>query len=324
MARDYNAELLGAEQQRKTAQLLRQQASQTPQGGTYGGWYVAPSPLQYLGQLAQQYVAKSDEEKAAQQEQNIATAKNKELAGLLKSYGQTPSLEERQRLMELDPNMGKVMEAENMLRQKQQFQLQHPQGGNQPYFTSQPTTKGYYTLNARTGEWSPAVVGGQPLIPPQYDPTRQSELAQSKSYGTGQGTAESTLAGVKGSLPQLTQTVNDLKDLSKKATFTLAGQARDAVARQFGHATEGAINREKYISTVRDVLFPLLRQTFGAQFTVSEGEALISTLGDPNKTPEERSAALDTFIEQKKRHMKGLQGQLGQTPSPSQPTVSNW
>ena len=40
----------------------------------------------------------------------------------------------------------------------------------------------------------------------------------------------------------------------------------------------------------------MLRQTFGAAFTVKEGESLKATLGDPNKSPAEKQTALDSFI----------------------------
>lgn len=151
--------------------------------------------------------------------------------------------------------------------------------------------------------------------PPEYNPTLQEELTRAKEAGKNAAETENSLNAAQSSLPQLDKTVSDLKELSKQSTYTLTGQARDAIARQFGTATQGAIAREKYIQTVRDVLFPQLRQTFGAQFTVKEGEALVATLGDPNKTPEERNAALDAFIDQKKQHIGSLRRQAGEAGS---------
>ena len=46
-------------------------------------------------------------------------------------------------------------------------------------------------------------------------------------------------------------------------------------------------------------VLPLLKATFGAAFTVSEGDKLSATLGDINLSPDEKDAALDAFIEQK-------------------------
>jgi hypothetical protein len=49
---------------------------------------------------------------------------------------------------------------------------------------------------------------------------------------------------------------------------------------------------------------PLLRQTFGAAFTVAEGDSLLATLGDPNMHPDEKNAVLDAFIENKRRDLE--------------------
>jgi hypothetical protein len=149
-----------------------------------------------------------------------------------------------------------------------------------------------------------------------FSPTIQGAISGAKTYGSEKGKSkaegESELNVATSSYPQLDATVKELSALGKKATYTLVGQARDAVVRQSGAgATEGAIAREKYTQTVRDVLFPQLRATFGAQFTVKEGEALIATLGDPNKSPQEKDAALSSFIDQKKKHIETLQRKVG-------------
>ena len=80
---------------------------------------------------------------------------------------------------------------------------------------------------------------------------------------------------------------------------------------------EAAVAREQYIATVNNQILPMLRDTFGAQFTVQEGESLKATLGAPNKSPQEKQAVLKAFIEQKKRDVEALGIQSGQiTPSP--------
>ena len=56
---------------------------------------------------------------------------------------------------------------------------------------------------------------------------------------------------------------------------------------------------------------PLLKPTFGAAFTVAEGESLKATMGDPNATPEEKMAQLDAFIEQKMRTIGTKRRELG-------------
>ena len=145
----------------------------------------------------------------------------------------------------------------------------------------------------------------------QYSPETKGAIAEAAETGKGIGEARTTLSMAEATYPQLDKTVNQLKELADKATFTLAGQARDIVARQVGKSTEGAVARERYMQTVRDVLFPQLRATFGAQFTAKEGEALIATMGDPNKTPQERVAALEAFIDQKKQTIESLRRQVG-------------
>jgi hypothetical protein len=151
-----------------------------------------------------------------------------------------------------------------------------------------------------------------------YNPMVQGQVAGAKAGGKIQADNNQEVNTAQSSIPQIESTVKDLKGMAKDATYTYAGQVRDAVARQLGYATEGAVAREKYTNTVKDVLFPQLRATFGAQFTVKEGEALIATLGDPDKTPEEKNAALDAFVDQKKKTLESLKrkaGMGGQKPS---------
>lgn len=99
MARDYNAEILGAEQQRKTAQALRQSAMQAPEGKMIGGWYVPPSWSQYASQALNSYFAAKDEKAAAEAQKEAATAKQEELAKLLRSYGKKEEVKPTDALM---------------------------------------------------------------------------------------------------------------------------------------------------------------------------------------------------------------------------------
>lgn len=123
---------------------------------------------------------------------------------------------------------------------------------------------------------------------------------------------KTTAAAAAASLPGLESVVADLKEIGKKATYTKAGQFRDTIVRESGGAaTEGAVNRELYIQKVRSVLLPQLKATFGAAFTVKEMEALVATMGDPDRSPEEKDAALDSFIEQKRATAKSLKTEAG-------------
>lgn len=106
-------------------------------------------------------------------------------------------------------------------------------------------------------------------------------------------------------LPELKKTVARLNKLAAKATYTYAGQAYDFMQKQFfGDTTEGGKAREEYIAIVNNQILPLLRDTFGAQFTEKEGEQLRQTLGDANATPEEKVAILNSFIEQKEADIR--------------------
>jgi len=102
-------------------------------------------------------------------------------------------------------------------------------------------------------------------------------------------------------LPQLEQSVKQLSALGKKATYTMAGRGMDTLRRETGQPVgDPAVARAQYISLVDNQILPLLRQTFGAQFTQKEGESLKATLGNPDLAPEEKDAVLQSFIEQKK------------------------
>jgi hypothetical protein len=126
------------------------------------------------------------------------------------------------------------------------------------------------------------------------------------------GAREADLNERVADLPQLEDTVAKLSDLGKKATYTAGGQILDIGRKQMGLTPrEGAIARTEYMSLVDNQILPLLRQTFGAQFTVREGDTLRATLGDPDKTPQEKDAVLRSFIDQKKQVINSRQRQLG-------------
>lgn len=142
------------------------------------------------------------------------------------------------------------------------------------------------------------------------------EIGAAKGKKAGQVYTE--LGERKATMPQLEDTIDKLAELGKKATYTYGGQAADFLARQTGmEAPEGAIARREYISLVDNQILPLLRQTFGAQFTEKEGESLKNTLGDPNASPEEKEAVLRSFIDQKKQTINSLERESGQP-------ITNW
>lgn len=141
------------------------------------------------------------------------------------------------------------------------------------------------------------------------------------AYQTGSGTADaksdaetrSEYASIASKMPGLRKVVDQLGELGKKATYTLAGRTLDEGMKQMGmEPREAAVARAEYIAMVDNQVLPLLRDTFGAQFTQKEGETLRETLGDPNKSPAEKDAVLKAFIAQKERDVAALAGRTGQ------------
>jgi hypothetical protein len=137
------------------------------------------------------------------------------------------------------------------------------------------------------------------------------QTAEEKKFGTEQGSAKATLASLQSKLPGLQTVVAQLGELAKKATYTSTGRALDTGIRELGMSPrESAIARSSYMAKVNNQILPMLRDTFGAQFTEREGATLRETLGDANKTPQEKQAVLNAFIEQKVRDITALQGQV--------------
>lgn len=112
-------------------------------------------------------------------------------------------------------------------------------------------------------------------------------------------------------MPGLKAVVGELSGLADKATYTQTGQLWDTIARETGAMpSEGAIARTKYMAMVDNQVLPLLRDTFGAAFTVQEGASLRATLGAPDKSPSEKQVVLEAFIEQKVRDLEAMQSRL--------------
>lgn len=159
------------------------------------------------------------------------------------------------------------------------------------------------------------------IVPIQGAGTALETLSASKASGHEQGAAlgkaKANLDDQIAMFPQIKTTVAKLHELGQKATYRHAGQTADAFWREVsGNATEGAKARTAYLAYVRDSLIPQLRQTFGAQFTENEGIRLETTLGDPNKSPKERDAALNAFLQEKFMSIQTGQRRVGAPVSP--------
>jgi hypothetical protein len=151
-----------------------------------------------------------------------------------------------------------------------------------------------------------------------YGPAYDSALGA----GEGKSAAEvnASLASLESKMPGLQQVADELYVLADKATYTTAGKLWDEVIRETGNLpTEGAVARTTMIAMIDNQVLPLLRDTFGAAFTKAEGDSLRATLSAPDKTPAEKKAVLNSFIEQKKRDLAALQAQANRGQASSTP-----
>lgn len=176
-------------------------------------------------------------------------------------------------------------------------------------------------LNQET-QFAPVATQGvlQPGQGPSPVPINNTQAAADTKLGGEQGTAAALHASLSSKLPGLQKVVTDLESLADQATYTQTGQAYNTARKELGmDPTAAAVARAEYIAMVDNQVLPMLRDTFGAQFTVVEGQTLRATLGDPNKTPAEKKAVLRSFINQKIRDIEasGIQGKVD--PTQAQP-----
>jgi len=134
--------------------------------------------------------------------------------------------------------------------------------------------------------------------------------AEQTALGKSQGDAGAAAASLEAKMPGLLTVVDQLDKLAETATYTKAGQIADETRLQLGmEPRPEAIARQEYIAIISNQILPLLRDTFGAQFTEAEGRRLMDTLGNPDLQPSAKQAVLKSFIEQKKRDLEALKVQ---------------
>lgn len=176
------------------------------------------------------------------------------------------------------------------------------------------------------GNWTPTQPSKSGKAPKPMQPppgarfVPPSEIAAAKASGhetgKGQGEAAVSLESMQSKLPGLKMVVEELGALAEQATYTTAGKMTDEFRRQMGmEPRESALARAKYNAMVSNQVLPLLRDTFGAQFTEREGATLRATLGDDNVSPAEKKAVLEAFINQKIRDIQATEVQAGRQPS---------
>lgn len=205
------------------------------------------------------------------------------------------------------------------IREWQEYQRMSPE--NQKRFLSMKRASQFQTIGGVPHQ----VGGGQPpkaLSTLEKESAARGELAAGTKEGIATGEARTKLKDVESSLPRLKVVVEQLSKLGKTATYTKAGQMADATARQLGlKMSKGAISRREYIAKIDNEILPLLRQTFGAQFTEREGQSLKATLGDVNASPAEKDAVLRSFIDSKIAQIRVMKRKVGKAPTaPTAPT----
>jgi|GEM_PF-3397363 len=150
----------------------------------------------------------------------------------------------------------------------------------------------------------------------EFEPQIAREKARQTELGKTYGETEASFGEGMARIPQLQNMVGRLSNLGNAATYTMAGRARDTFMREMGmDVPDSAVARADYITMVDNEILPLLRQTFGAQFTENEGKTLRATLGDANASPREKDARLRSFIRTKMEEVNTKARQIGQ-PEP--------
>lgn len=145
----------------------------------------------------------------------------------------------------------------------------------------------------------------------KFKPQIEKAVIAARKEATNRGEIFNELSQAKAALPSLTKAVDELRELSTVATSTFGGKIFDAAVKETGFgATKGSTARAKFIAVINNQVLPLLKPTFGAAFTVQEGESLKATMGDPDASPAEKMAQLDAFMAQKLRDIETKETQL--------------
>tara|TARA_R110000850_G_scaffold101179_3_gene209385 strand:+ start:1793 stop:2962 length:1170 start_codon:yes stop_codon:yes gene_type:complete len=158
----------------------------------------------------------------------------------------------------------------------------------------------------------------------KFKPKINKAVKLAEKAATERGDVLTELGRMEASLPGVKEVVNELLELSDIATSTLGGKAFDFVIKQSGFgSTKGATAKAKMEAIVDNQVLPLLKETFGAAFTATEGEALKASLVNPDSSPAQRRAQLEAFLAQKERNVRTKQTQAGQ-PQPVEAGINEF
>jgi hypothetical protein len=247
----------------------------------------------------------------------------------------------QQKMQGMDPSRQLDMDYRRAQIEKLNREAANPKGdetffGNPVAIQNQDGTISYGQIGNK-GSFRPIQLGeGQSFAPPtktvdtgtesilmdqagnviSRTPKQNRQEAFDKAEGAAEGKLQAETKGeydsITSKMPGLYTVVDRLSQLAKDATYTTAGQVIDYGRSQLGmDPRHAAVARAEYTAIVDNQILPLLRDTFGAQFTNEEGLRLARTLGDADKSPTEKAALLRAFIEQKERDIRGLETRLG-------------
>ena len=147
------------------------------------------------------------------------------------------------------------------------------------------------------------------------DPLIKEKVSESDVTGKETGAAKAAYEDLKAAMPTLGRVTDRLYKLADAATYTKVGKFSDDMKRQFGVDVGDSAEALAELQNTIDVeILPLLRPTFGAAFTVNEGQWLRSTLGDPNLSPKEKKAQLDARVQGWLNEGDRLARRTGQEP----------
>lgn len=136
------------------------------------------------------------------------------------------------------------------------------------------------------------------------------------------GEAFTDFKRAQAALPGVEEVVGQLKDLAPLATSTIGGKVFDEAVKQLGFgSTKGATARAKFTALIDNQVLPLLRDTFGAAFTVKEMETLKATMGDPDASPDVKMAQLETFVQNKYRELERKEREAANLGAPVTPAA---
>jgi hypothetical protein len=168
---------------------------------------------------------------------------------------------------------------------------------------------GKQVVAQKSAEASGAEVG-KSKVQLKFKPQINKAVKLAEKEATERGEVLTDLGRMEASLPGVKEVVDELLELSDIATSTLGGKAFDFVVKQSGFgSTKGATAKAKMEAIVDNQVLPLLKETFGAAFTATEGEALKASLVNPDSSPAQRKAQLEAFLAQKERNIRTKQTQ---------------